>query len=530
MSLSGVAQSWQRLIENPFNYGGAQAYGIRVIDDTVYVSSVFVVADTTTNNRAVISKHSLEDGALLEAVQFWDTDYQNSMFSSLYSGFNQLYDTEDTLFYMSIPPYNDDELPAIYTRLLVINKNLQVNAEYPIIGFEGDMVQNMNGSRLDAEGNVLLFGARSKSGSYFVADSANTWLVKMTPQGEQLWSKRYDDTQIISYLSPLSDGDILFNCGWSAPSVQNEKRVIKTNSLGEEQWRMTFGGTYTSALSAIVESSEEKIILANGWNYFFVDEPGTGWWYRTWLQFQKIEDLGDSYNIEADVKYAPTTNVQEVFGIEEMPDSNLLAWGIVQNTSGDTYDTINQIWTKPVERGFLMMLNADLDSLWFRTYYHPDDDWLQMHSEYLISDVAPLEDGGFVTCGWGDIHDLGNLQQVWLMRLDEYGCLEPGCQNIDITEIVLGFENSMSVFPNPVKDICTIEWSVDKLSTIEKNFSPSELIITDTQGREMQRLPVNNFGNHHQMQVDMSGLASGLYQVHWVSGGAWLDTVQVVKE
>ncbi|MFM9984114.1 MAG: hypothetical protein ACKVOK_02725, partial [Flavobacteriales bacterium] len=68
---SGVyAQTWQRLIENPFNFGGAQAYGIRVIDDTIYVSSVFVITDTISNNRAVLSKHNIANGELLQYAQF----------------------------------------------------------------------------------------------------------------------------------------------------------------------------------------------------------------------------------------------------------------------------------------------------------------------------------------------------------------------------------------------------------------------------------------------------------------------------
>jgi hypothetical protein len=270
--------------------------------------------------------------------------------------------------------------------------------------------------------------------------------------------------------------------------------------------------------------------VANSWNQYYVDEPGTDWWYKRWLQIQEIADSGDTYTTVQDAKYIATRNTLEVFGVEEMADSNFLVWGYEQPTTGYTYLPEIENWDSPVRRAFLMMLNENFDSLWHRTYYHPDDDWLQCYSEYRITDVAPLEGGGFITSGWGKIHDMDDLPQIWLMRLDEYGCLEPGCQNIDVTEIVLGFENSMSVFPNPVKDICTIEWTVDKVSTIEKNFSQSELIITDTQGRELQRLPVNNFGNHHQMQVDMSGYASGMYQLHWVSGSAWLDTVQIVKE
>lgn len=526
---NATAQTWQRLIENPFSAGGAQAYGIRVLDDTIYVSSAFIVIDSIPKTRATLSKHSLENGELLNAEVYYDPAFQHALFSQTYEGTNQLYDTGNDLFYLPLNPYNDSQYPIINTKLLTIDKNLNVVSEYPIPSEFDDNIRYGNGTRVDQDGNIFIFGARS---NWYVndVDSANTWLVKMTPQGEHLWSQRYPNTHTITFLKPMSDGDIVFNCNSDFPSLQNQKEVVKTNALGERQWSIEFGGMYPGPRSAIEESSEGKIILANDWNHFYVDELGEGWWYRKWIQIQKIQDLGETYVIEEDRKYAYTTNLLEVFGIEEMPNNDLLLWGHMQNTAGDTYDTINQIWTKPVARGFIMRVNENLDSLWLRTYYPPDDDLYQWFSEYYISDVAPLNDGGFVTSGWGSIRDLGNLNQVWLMRLDEYGCLEPGCQNINVTEIAMGLENSMTVFPNPVNHQCIIQWNVQTTQTKEHNFANTELIITDLQGKEVLRILIDNFSNNLQKNIDLSDLPSGLYQAHWVKGSMWLDSLKIVKE
>jgi hypothetical protein len=248
------AQTWQRLIDNPFNFGGAEAYGIRVIDDTIFVSSVFVVGDTTSDNRAVISKHSLDDGSLIDYEQYYDPEFQNSMFNELNTGYNQLYDTEDTLIYLSSTPfYDNNTFPTADTKLLKINRNLAVVEEFIVDPFDEDMLHNMNGTRIDSEGNILLFGFRSSTEAYAVSDSANSWLVKMTPEGEQLFSKRYDDTYMINYLTPLSDGDYIINCNWLPMTVQNLKRVIKVDQMGNEKWRMTFGGTYSSGKSVMLD-------------------------------------------------------------------------------------------------------------------------------------------------------------------------------------------------------------------------------------------------------------------------------------
>lgn len=524
------AQTWQRLIENPFNFGGAEAYGIKVIDDTIYVSSVFVVTDSVANNRATLSKHRVTDGEIVYFKEFKVDTLRNSLFNDLNTGYNQLYKTPDSMFYMSFIAWNDANSSLVNTKMLEINKNLAIENEFEIAGFSGDLLQNFNGTRIDYDGNILLYGSRSRLGQYFQGDSANTLLVKMTPQGEQLWTRRYDNSYTINFLEPLADGDIIFNAGNVAEWAGNSKYLIKTNELGEEDWRIQFGGAFTSALSAMLESSDGKILTANSWNVSSSSESGSDWWYRKKLQFQKITDLGTSYTIDQDVKYAPTRNVQEVFGVEELNDGNFIAWGYMQSTAGDTFDTINEIWTKPFTRAFLIKLDENLDSLWMRTYYHPSDSLLQCYSHYRFSDLDPLEDGGFVTCGWARIRELQNLEKVWLTRLDEYGCVEPGCQNVNVSEIVIGYENAMSVYPNPTSGNCTLEWNLENFEIIEKNFSKTEVILIDPVGREIQRIPIQGFCNHKQITLDLHGLPSGIYQAHWVSGATWLDSVKVVKE
>ena len=532
ISLNGVGQSWQKIVDFPFSVGRSMAYGIRVIDDTIFVASHFVELDSTCScnpPKVIMSKHDISNGDVVDYKIYYSQSYDYSSFSDGLPGYNHLYAGFDKYIRLGVNYFNENQDSINVPSCLVIDKNLSVADSFSIPAFVGDDFSILNGNRMDDDGNILLFGSRNDDLN-MDSDSAHTLLVKMTPWGEQLWAKKYHDSEAIAFLETLSDGDIIFNCGYFNGSLIDAKRIIKTNDLGEEQWRMTFGGMYSSANAAITEASNNKIILANSWNYDYVNEPGVDWWYRTWLQIQKVQDLGESYVVEQDKKYVPTSNVLETYGVEEMSDSNLIVWGRVQNNDGNTYDSINQIWTQPYERGFLMKLNSALDSLWFRTYFYPDDDWLQMYSDYRISDVAPLAGGGFVTAGWGRLHDLEGKERIWLMRLDEYGCLEPGCQNVNPTEIVVGYENSIQAYPNPVVDECTLQWNAELASKVQANFSESQIIIIDAMGREVQRYLVNNFGSQFQMQIDMTSFPSGLYQAHWVSGGSWLDSVQIIKQ
>jgi hypothetical protein len=227
-------QSWQRLIENPFNFGGAEAYGIRVIDDTIFVSSVFVVVDSVANNRAVISKHSLSDGTILDTAYYQIDTLQNSQFNGLSTGFNQLYNSNSESIILPISCFDLDGETADFNALIEIDKNLAEISRYPLSGFTNDNYRIFNGSRIDYEGNLLIYGSRSSNGNFYTTDSAFNILTKVTPNGDQLWTKKYDDCYTINSLCPLADGDIIFNTG-EVGTLVDTKFLIKADSAGNEK-------------------------------------------------------------------------------------------------------------------------------------------------------------------------------------------------------------------------------------------------------------------------------------------------------
>jgi hypothetical protein len=527
-----TAQTWNKLIENPFNFGGAEAYGVRIIDDTVYVSSVFIYVDSVSNNRAVISKHNINTGELIEAVPFWNENYQNSMFNDLGSGYNQLYDTPDEKFHMSYSPFEDinDFENRGETVLLRINKNLEVESSVIIDGFEYDQIHNVQGTRLDNDGNILCYGFRSSTLNYYDSDSANAWLVKMSPNGEQLWTRNYNHSYIVNALCPMSDGDIVFNCSQAGYNV-NTKYLIKANPEGEEIWRMQYGGGFTGGQAFPIEDENGNILVANNWNVTDGLSGNMNIWEDKKIQVQRISDDGDSYSILDNRKFAFAHPDLYVNGIDAMNSGDFIVWGTIGTGAGANYIVEGdfQYFDLPYNRGFILKLDGNLDSLWMRTYFIDDEDPLQFYSDYTIADVAEVETGGFVTAGWGVVNALDDLNQVWVMRLDEFGCLEPGCQNVNVSEVVIGLENTMIVYPNPVVDFCTIEFNISNPESHQMDFNDTELVVIDIQGKEVQRMSIPNFGNSYKVTLDVQSLPAGAYQAHWVKNNSWLDSVQILK-
>ncbi len=524
-ALDMQGQTMNILLDNPYEINNyARPYGCTIINDTIYIT--LILGNEVADQRAALYKVNMT-GEILQHKTFQDSSEYSTIWNSIYSGFNQLNNVEDSVFYMAYNQYFEN--PIIRKNsLLKLNHNLDTLEQIEFTGINNDDKMLLNGV-LKEDSTFYIYGSRCIANSYFNYPGAyNSIVIKCHLDGTEIWKQVYEDSFQVNSICPTSDGGAIVNC--SEPGYQdsaNLKYLIKIDAMGNEIWRREYGGVYTSSLAWVSEIEPNWYFVANNWN---VSSGTISQYYNKRFQFSIIEDQGDGLNIE-EVKYGFSYNYGEIFGMQELPNDEYLCWGEYGTNEGCEY--MSEAWgnlpDRPYVRGYLFKVNQALDSLWLRTYYFPDnDDSLEFYSNFYITDVAPLESGGFVTCGWGQIHDENDLEKVWLMRLEQYGCLEPGCQNINVSEIVLGFENSMSVFPNPVKDRCTIEWSVDKISTIEKNFSQSELIITDTQGREIERLPISNFGTNYQIQIDMSGCASGVYQVHWVSGGSWLDTVQVV--
>ena len=175
--------------------------------------------------------------------------------------------------------------------------------------------------------------------------------------------------------------------------------------------------------------------------------------------------------------------------------------------------------------GFFMKMNSNGIKQWSRRYRHATG---AIANNYL-HDVIQTPDGGWAAVGYRNDTGVSD-QDVWVIKVDSMGCLEPGCHLIDgIETIVDGLQHSMQVFPNPVQDLLNIRWDLP-LDFQPSNFPNQQLVIIDMTGREVYRESINGISNGFGHSIDLSSLASGMYTLHWVSDSKWLDSVKLVKE
>ena len=140
-------------------------------------------------------------------------------------------------------------------------------------------------------------------------------------------------------------------------------------------------------------------------------------------------------------------------------------------------------------------------------------------------------DGGVVCCG--EVLQFNNdptplLITPWLFKTDSLGCIEPGCQFVHVEEITIGLEQSMSVFPNPASHRATVRFDLPADFSIPDH---SQWVMIDLQGREIMREDLSRSAiQSGDIPLDLSSIAPGIYQIHWIMDSVWLDSVKVVVE
>jgi hypothetical protein len=402
-----------------------------------------------------------------------------------------------------------------------------IDASADRFGFS-QIIQNSNDS------TYMSVGWFQDSVAVLTNQTAVGSLMKIDQQGNMQWHTEYDDVLSILKITEAADGGywligstpILGDCGdgW----YKNYDIVIlKIDNGGNENGRMVLGGQCGREVAQIFEMSDGKIMLTGRvttQDYF--PQYGTYFGYS----FSTIIEQGQNGNI---VELGPQKQYLQTFeGIFNLTlESNDNGYFIVE----DNYIEVpNDQFTFYKRVGTILKINSERDSIWSHHYSYYDSPppipSIQP-AEHYISDAKCTVDGGVVCCGYvtqGYYDPNPNLQTPWIFKVDSMGCLEPGCQYVNIEEIVIGLENTVSVFPNPASDIVNLTF------TFPENFVPNnqnELVIIDMQGREVLRQSISLFASqNNQIQINISSLSSGVYTLHWISNNAWLDSTKLVVD
>jgi hypothetical protein len=175
--------------------------------------------------------------------------------------------------------------------------------------------------------------------------------------------------------------------------------------------------------------------------------------------------------------------------------------------------------------GILLRTTSTGDSLWMRYYYYEDS--ITVNGRGVFRDVEQTPDGGFVAVGTA-FSDANYSQDVWVVKVDQYGCIEPGCHLITGMETqITNMREVLRVWPNPIASSGELQVQLE----LPDHFKPQgdlRLTITSGDGRLVYEKPLKDRRPTEVFQLPQ--LSPGLYHIHLSDASRWISGTKLVVE
>ena len=306
-------------------------------------------------------------------------------------------------------------------------------------------------------------------------------------------------------------GGLKTNQNFVTSNYQWQTYLLALDSLGNELW------TYLSPLSeGLRDAGNDMILLDDG---SLIVASGIGYeqerssvnvvWYE-----KSVFKLNANQEVEWEVSFPEDTLTSRV------RTTNLLN---ISDNSGFIVAGLDVVsdWEVTFQQmGWLAKLSYDGDSIWTRRYKYLDTN----KSDHEFFDIKETPDGGFILCGESRDRTAGAEipQQAWLLKLDQYGCLIPGCHLIDDVTETETVSYELKLYPNPTSDYLNIFMRHHRGS---RNFT---FRILNGIGQEMAVFEQNI--QEETLMIDLAGYGSGVYYLEVSQEGRILETERFVVQ
>lgn len=344
-------------------------------------------------------------------------------------------------------------------------------------------------------------------------------LIKTNSSGNLLWSKKLGTSNLTEMpfgMFQLQNGNILIGAGKGnyAPyqiTYSNTYLLeIDTGGTILKSWLDTTNKTYgpTAYLQqpngdAIYCSIRQDTIISTGGNPTNYASIHKGYIVREDSLHNKLWQL----------TLGQGSSIPAFFQMKKLSDGKYLA-------VGGTYDSTYTDGQPYKNTGWLVKFDEDGTIIWQRRYFNTTD--MPGQTNYLY-DFVELSDGGIVAAGERIDQFTDYPQQGWLLRLDNYGCLIPGCQNVGINETEVSLYD-LKIYPNPVSDILYLYFN----SANQTEQATYEVKISSIQGNRIEQLP--NLQTESTYIINTKNFPQGIYIIQLLKNNQLIKTGKILKQ
>ncbi len=338
-----------------------------------------------------------------------------------------------------------------------------------------------------------------------VGNALQAFVIKTDAQGNEEWMQTYGgawNDEMVS-INPDPTGTLYFTGGIRRVSSGNPQFWVQClNDTGAVVWEKIWGSTFSESNSNVTLAQNGDLLVAGGWAY---SNFGL---VRRYLA--RLDPADGSFIWQRE--YSALANDAALQVVKEvLPSMDLITVGSMAAPSNQNFGT-------------LLRTTSTGDSLWMRHYQYHDS--LVSNGRGILRDVVPTPDGGFVAVGSAFSVPGVYTQDVWVIKVDSIGCLEPGCQLITGMETqITNLRGALQVWPNPVAQ----GGSVQVRLNLPEGFTPQgqlRITVVSSDGRVVHEDHLPNPTG----QLATGNLRPGLYHVHIHDATRWISGAKLLVE
>jgi len=303
------------------------------------------------------------------------------------------------------------------------------------------------------------------------------------------------------HILPLENGNtVLLYREWDYEIGNQDKEravLVMIDTAGVELWRVYPGNDEDyKILPGGVVLQDDQLLVCFTDPYVYEANGDWVYSYENTVQLERynlnggfisnhsfIEEILNSLDI-------PRTTY-EVSQLQYLADGNIL----ISGTTGPG--------------GLLMKVDPDGGLIWFREILqHPLAPLDEGYNQDLdILHVLETSDGGLLCTGMfhntPSVYFPQGIQTAIALKVDEYGCLEQGCEVVGIDELQQGIdEGQFNIFPNPAETTLNISSAEETIISEWQLMDLSGKIIAQESGLKAQAL-----------NIDVTEMDQGLYLI-----------------
>jgi len=350
------------------------------------------------------------------------------------------------------------------------------------------------------DGGYVISGEHSAT----EGNGLDAFVIKTDAQGNEEWTRsfggQWNDTG--NSIASRMDGGYFFGGQYRINSSDAQVWVMALNYMGGVAWSRTWGGNFQDLNPHVVEMADGHVLISSGLGH------SSNGLYQAYMA--KLDRSDGAFIWERE--YGPVGPEVIIRSVHEItPFGDLIAVGRTR-VSNSYYGT-------------LFRTTNDGDSLWLRNYQYHDS--LVSNASGLFYDAVPTPDGGFVAVGSAFSINGIYTQDVWVIKTDSMGCIEPGCDVITGMQTQLtNMKDALRVWPNPVQAGGAVQVEL-QLPDGFKADGPLQLTVTNGLGQLVHR---QGLAQNPRPEVLEGQLSSGLYHLHLHDNTRWIAGAKLVVE